>query len=118
MKIYLIPFLLIMTGLIQACSNHVPDYTGTWEEINQENQNIKRILTITKQDSNYHVVDQLYNMQVNQITYDESSQGIIDGQQLLSGTNTLTNIIEIGKDQQSLIMYAYDNSIIKFKKAS
>ena len=118
MKIYLMLFFVLMVGLLHGCSNRVPDYTGRWEQVDQEDHHLKRILIITKEDDQYKVVDQFYNTVAHRVTYDESSDGVIDGQQLLSGTNTLTNVMEMTKDQQSLTLYSHDNSIIKFKKSS
>lgn len=109
-------FLLIGLGFVLlACSAPPPDFSGEWEQ-NDTEHTIKRVLTITKDGEQYHILDEVKDVTSGEVSYDEKSNGVIDGQQLLTGTNTLTNVLSLDAQNLELTMKTHDDSILVFKK--
>lgn len=114
MKFIKILVISIVTTLMIACSQP-PDYTGEWEQTNGE-EPIKRFLTITQSGEKYHILDELKDSQSGEVTYDEKSNGVLDGKELLTGTNLLTNVLSFNERTQELTMQTHDESTLVFKK--
>lgn len=103
------------TIIFMGCNSNAPDFSGQWEQIDND-QITKRILTITPQGDLYQIVDELKDTSTDEVSYDEKSTGKVDGHELLTGTNTLTNVLNIDPESQQLIMKTYDETTLKFIK--
>lgn len=62
------------------------------------------------------VLDEIKDTSTGEVSYDEKSTGRVDGSELLTGTNTLTNILHIDTASQQLVMKTHDETTLKFIK--
>lgn len=100
--------------LILGCSNP-PDFSGEWEQTNSS-ETVKRFLTITPNGDKYHILDEIKDTESGEVSYDEKSNGVLDGDELLTGTNSLTNVLSFNEKTQELTMKTHDQSTLVFKK--
>ena len=108
-------FVLFFCFILIACNSTAPDFTGQWEQVNDGNL-VKRTLTITSDGNRYQIIDELKDTSTGEVTYDEKSIGTLDGDSLLTGTNTLTNVLKLEKESKQLVMDTYDETTLRFIK--